>query len=40
VRVYVIYEEYFRLDQGKAFEITGQWLSGQHKAKIKTLTPP
>jgi len=40
VRVNVIYEDNFRLDLIKAFEITEQWLRGQYKAKIKTLTPP
>ncbi|KKM91930.1 hypothetical protein LCGC14_1223530 [marine sediment metagenome] len=40
MRVNVIYEDNFRLDLVKAFEITEQWLRGQHKAKIKTLTPP
>ncbi|MFW9821857.1 MAG: zinc ribbon domain-containing protein [Candidatus Thorarchaeota archaeon] len=40
MRVNVIYEEVLQIPQKKAFEITMQWLSSQHKAKIKSSTPP
>lgn len=40
MRVNVIYEENLALSLINAFEITEQWLRGQYKAKIKTLTPP
>ena len=36
----VSYEEKIQLDIQKAFDLTTQWLSSQHKAKIKTSTPP
>ena len=39
MRVNVIYEENLALSLINAFEITEQWLRGQYKAKIKTLTP-
>ncbi|MHA2007188.1 MAG: hypothetical protein ACXABO_15755 [Promethearchaeota archaeon] len=36
----VVYEENIQIDVGKAFDLTLQWLNGQHKAKIKTSSPP
>lgn len=39
MRVNVIYEENLHLPVKKAFDITMQWLSSQHKAKIKVSTP-
>ncbi|UCC18428.1 MAG: zinc ribbon domain-containing protein [Promethearchaeota archaeon] len=35
----MIYEEKFRIGPQKAFDLTMQWLSTQHKAKIKTSMP-
>jgi hypothetical protein len=40
MKVNVVYEEKLQINAQKAFDITMQWLSGQHKAKIKTSTPP
>jgi len=40
MRVNVIYEENFQIPVEKAFDLTMQWLSSQHKAKIKVSTPP
>lgn len=40
MRVNVIYEENIQIDVKKAFNLTLQWLSGQHKAKIKISSPP
>jgi hypothetical protein len=40
MRVSVVYEEKLNIDNQKAFEITMQWLTSQHKAKIKVSTPP
>jgi len=40
MRARVIYEENIQIDVRKAFYLTMQWLSGQHKAKIKTSSPP
>ena len=40
MRVNVVYEEKITLDNQRAFELTMQWLNSQHKAKIKTSTPP
>ena len=36
----MVYEEKLQMDARKAFDITMQWLNGQHKAKIKRSTPP
>ena len=35
----MVYEEKFPINAQKAFELTLQWLKGQHKTKIKTSTP-
>ncbi len=40
MRINVNYEEKLRINIQKAFDITMQWLTTQHKAKIKTSTPP
>jgi len=40
MRVNVIYEENLQIPAEKAFDLTMQWLSSQHKAKIKVSTPP
>jgi len=40
MRVSVIYEENLQIPVEKAFNLTMQWLSSQHKAKIKVSTPP
>ncbi len=40
MRVNVIYEERLQLNIQKAFDLTKQWLSSQHKAKIKVSNPP
>jgi hypothetical protein len=40
IRVNVIYEENLQIFVKKAFDLTIQWLSSQHKAKIKVSTPP
>ena len=40
IRSSVIYENRFKLDIDKAFNLTNQWLRSQHKAKIKKSTPP
>ncbi|MFX0140591.1 MAG: hypothetical protein ACFFDN_43525 [Candidatus Hodarchaeota archaeon] len=34
------YEEKFPINIQKAFDLSMQWLNSQHKAKIKTSTPP
>jgi hypothetical protein len=36
----VNYEQKFALDINKAFDLTVQWLNGQHKAKLKKITRP
>jgi hypothetical protein len=40
MRPTVIYEENFKIDVNKAFDLTMQWLNSQHKAKIKQSSPP
>ena len=40
MRVNVIYEEKVQLNIQKAFDLSIQWLRGQHKAKVKTSNPP
>lgn len=40
MKVNVAYEENFKLNVNKAFDITMQWLKSQYKAKIKVSTPP
>ncbi|MHA1931499.1 MAG: zinc ribbon domain-containing protein [Promethearchaeota archaeon] len=40
MRVNVIYEENIQIPVERAFDLTMQWLSSQHKAKIKVSTPP
>ena len=40
MNVTVIYEETLQIPTNKAFELVMQWLSSQHKAKIKKSTPP
>ncbi len=40
MRVNVIYEENLQIPLEKAFNLTMQWLSSQHKAKIKVSRPP
>ena len=40
MKVNVIYEETLQIPADKAFELAMQWLSSQHKAKIKKSTPP
>lgn len=36
----VIYEENFKIEVNKAFDLTLQWLNSQHKAKIKQSIRP
>jgi len=40
MKINIVYEETLQIDAQKAFDLTTQWLSSQHKAKIKTSTPP
>ncbi len=40
MNVTVIYEETLQIPIDKAFELAMQWITGQHKAKIKKHTPP
>ena len=40
MKVNVIYEETLQIHVNKAFELVMQWLTSQHKAKIKKSTPP
>ncbi|NVM17657.1 MAG: zinc ribbon domain-containing protein [Candidatus Lokiarchaeota archaeon] len=40
MNINVIYEETLQISVDKAFELSMQWLCGQHKAKIKKSTPP
>jgi hypothetical protein len=40
MNVTVIYEETLQIPIDKAFELAIQWISRQHKAKIKKQTPP
>ena len=40
MNVNVIYEETLKISVDKAFELSMQWLSSQHKAKIKKYNPP
>jgi len=40
MNVTVIYEETLQISLNKAFKLSMQWLSSQHKAKIKKSTPP
>jgi hypothetical protein len=40
MNVNVIYEETLQISIDKAFELSMQWLSSQHKAKIKKSTHP
>ena len=40
MNVTVIYEETLQIPIDKAFELAMQWITGQHKAKIKKYTPP
>ncbi len=40
MKVNVIYEETLQIPTTKVFELAMQWLSSQHKAKIKKSTPP
>jgi hypothetical protein len=40
MNVNVIYEETLQISVDKAYELSMQWLSSQHKAKIKKYTPP
>ena len=40
MNVNVIYEESLQISVDKAFELSMQWLSSQHKAKIKKNNPP
>ncbi len=40
MKVNVIYEETVQISVDKAFELAMQWLTSQHKAKIKKSTPP
>ena len=40
MRATVIYEEKFKIEVNKAFELTLQWLKSQYKVKIKQLSPP
>ena len=39
MKINVMYEDSFRLDVKKAFDLTMQWLLSQHKVKIKESTP-
>ena len=40
MKVNVIYEETLQISIEKAFKLAMQWLTSQHKAKIKKSTPP
>jgi len=40
MNVTVIYEETLQISIDKAFELAIQWITSQHKAKIKKYTPP
>jgi hypothetical protein len=40
MNVNVIYEQTLHIPINKAFELSMQWLSSQHKAKIKKNNPP
>ena len=40
MKVNVIYEETLQIPTTKIYELAMQWLSSQHKAKIKKSTPP
>ena len=40
MNVTVIYEETLQIPIDKAFELAMQWITSQHKAKIKKHTPP
>jgi len=40
MKVNVIYEETLQIPVNNAFELAMQWLTSQHKAKIKKSTPP
>ncbi len=40
MKVTVIYEETLQISIDKAFELAMQWITSQHKAKIKKHTPP
>ena len=40
MNVNVIYEETLQISTKKAYELSMQWLTSQHKAKIKKHTPP
>ena len=40
MNVTVIYEETLQIPIARAFELAMQWITGQHKAKIKKYTPP
>jgi len=40
MNVSVIYEETLQIPIDKAFELAMQWITSQHKAKIKKYTPP
>lgn len=40
MNVNVIYEETLQISTDKAFKLSMQWLSSQHKAKIKKYTQP
>ncbi|MBA7639841.1 hypothetical protein ES703_47501 [subsurface metagenome] len=35
MKINVMYEDSFQIDVKKVFDLTMQWLLGQHKAKIK-----
>jgi len=39
MKINVMYEDSFKIDVKKAFDLTMQWLLGQHKAKIKESKP-
>lgn len=39
MKINVMYEDSFQIDIKQAFDLTMQWLLGQHKAKIKESTP-
>ena len=40
MKVNVIYEETIQIPVNNAVELAMQWLTSQHKAKIKKSTPP
>jgi len=40
MNVTVIYEETLQIPIARAFELAMQWITGQHKAKIKKYTTP